>query len=99
MTAKWILPLVLLVSTKVFAYNFTQDFNDGFYWQSLVIPMTVVEADVNGGQYLKAIVDDAVDAWESSLGQQLWNISPIVQASDVGGNLIKWVSAQRISEL
>ncbi len=93
MTAKWILSLIFLITSNVFAYNFTDDFNNGFYWNTMPINFAVSEPNQQAGSFLKAMVEDAVDEWESSLGQQLWDIDPTVLAVNPGNrNLIRWSS-------
>ncbi len=91
MNVKWIFLSILFQSSVVFAYRFTDDFNNGFYWEGGPVTFTVVESNSTRAQLLKSVIESAIDEWEDSLGQQLWEVSPTVLANVEGGrNIIRW---------
>jgi hypothetical protein len=74
-----------------YAYQFTDDFADGFYWGSTPLTFAIAEPDAMKGQLLQQLVNQAVNAWEDGLGQNLWNIDASILPGVVAGrNLIRW---------
>jgi hypothetical protein len=88
--AKGLLPVLFLLITSAHAYNFVDDFDQGFYWNSIGIDLKVVEPDPNAGALLKAVVENAANAWNQALGQQLFTVDPTIYSSNPGGNIIRW---------
>ena len=88
-----IIPLLLmaiLLSSKVHAYAFTQDFQKGFYWQSFPIQMGKFVTDPNDGALLEQLTNQAVSDWENASGKNLWNFSAVQTSSAYSGNYIRW---------
>lgn len=71
MWIKWL--AVFLLSSPVFAYRFTTDFANGFYWQELPINITVVDSDPNRQAKILALSQAAISDWQQSSGLQLWD--------------------------
>ncbi|MGZ3787979.1 MAG: matrixin family metalloprotease [Bacteriovorax sp.] len=88
-----IIPLLLmaiLLSTTAHAYSFTQDFTKGFYWQSFPIKMAKFVTDPKDGALLEELTNQAVADWESVVGKNLWEMSPVQTGSSYSGNYIRW---------
>jgi Matrixin len=88
-----IIPLLLmaiLLSSKVSAYTFTQDFQKGFYWQSFPIQMSKFVTDPNDGVMLEELTNQAVQEWENASGKNLWNFNTVQTSSTYAGNYIRW---------
>ena len=78
---------LLIFSQSAFAYKFTKDFQNGFYWQNLPISITVVEnSDPSLKSTLETLTENAVNEWHQSTGLTLWNYQPGIQSS----NVIRW---------
>lgn len=87
------LPLSLMIalfSFKGFAYSYTQDYQRGIYWSSLPVQMTRFAVDSSDGALLQTIVDESVSEWESAIGKEIWQISPVQLSSNYSGNYIRW---------
>ena len=88
-----IIPLLLmaiLLSSKVEAYAFTQDFQKGFYWQSFPIQMSKFVTNPNDGALLEQLTNQAVADWENATGKNLWDFSAVQTTSTYSGNYIRW---------
>lgn len=83
MWIKWL--AVFLLSSPVWAYRFTTDFSNGFYWQEVPINISVIDSDPSRQAKILALSQAAISDWESSSGLQLWDY--------VGSgtkNIIRW---------
>lgn len=83
MWIKWL--AIFLLSTPVFAYRFTTDFNNGFYWQEIPINITVVDSNPTRQAKILSLAQAAISDWETSSGLKLWDY--------VGSgtkNIIRW---------
>lgn len=83
MWIKWL--SIFLLSSPVWAYRFTTDFSNGFYWQEVPINITVVDSDPARKAKILALSQAAIDEWQTSSGLQLWDY--------VGSgtkNIIRW---------
>ncbi len=92
-SAMSIIPLLLmaiLLSSKSYAYTFTQDFKNGFYWQSFPIQMNKFVTDPNDGVLLEQLTDEAVQDWEGAAGKNLWSFTTVQTSSAYSGNYIRW---------
>jgi len=88
-----VIPLLLmaiLLSSKVQAYSFTQDFKNGFYWHSFPIQMQKFVANPSDGVMLENLTNEAVQDWEAASGKSLWNFSAVQTTSTYSGNYIRW---------
>lgn len=82
--------MIALFSIEGKAYSLTQDFQRGAYWKTFPINMTRFSVDQNDGEALQFLVDEAVSEWESAIGKEIWNISPVENSSNYRGNYIRW---------
>lgn len=71
MWIKWL--SIFLLTTPVWAYRFTTDFSNGFYWQELPINITVVDSDEARKAKITALAQAAIDNWQTDSGLQLWD--------------------------
>jgi hypothetical protein len=78
------------LSTELFAYSFTTDFNQGFYWASLPIKMSKFAVDASEGQLLSNLVDQAENEWESVVGTEIWEMNSGYYTGGASGNNIRW---------
>lgn len=78
--------LGLTLTTPAFAWRFTQDFQNGFYWQTLPIPVTVIDSNPTRKAKLENFTKRAMREWEE-LGTDLdlWSYIP-----SGTGNVIRW---------
>lgn len=87
---KVLLAFFFSISTA-FAYTFTNDFRNGYYWGSYPIPLVVVAKTRAEGDNLRSILSDAVDEWEGAIGQDIWEISSnVVIGSGAAGNEVRF---------
>lgn len=84
--------MAILFSSKVHAYAFTSDYNKGFYWKSFPITMKRFVTDSSDASNLQTLTDQAVQEWESAIGQNVWALENVVQSSSYSGNYIRWSS-------
>lgn len=82
--------LLATMSTNANAYNFTSDFQKGFYWQSFPIKMSKFVTDPNDGALLEQLTNQAVAEWESVVGKKLWDYSSVQTSTTYSGNYIRW---------
>lgn len=75
--------------TQAQGYQLTEDFVNGFYWQSLPVNMLVIDSDSNRLSMLKRLTDEAVVTWENVGIQNLWTMSA-QQVASARGNSIRW---------
>ena len=61
------------LSTSAWAYKFTTDFQNGFYWQKTPINITVVDSDAKRKSMIEDLAQAAIDDWQTSSGLQLWD--------------------------
>ena len=88
-----IIPLLLmaiLLSPNVEAFTLTQDFNNGFYWQSFPIQMQKFVTNPSDGAMLEDLTNQAVQDWEDASGKNLWNFTAVQTSSAYSGNYIRW---------
>jgi hypothetical protein len=76
--------LLLFITGNAWAYRFTADFANGFYWASLPITVTVEDENPTRKTRLETLSRDAVGEWESRTGLSLWSF----QAGS--NNIIRW---------
>jgi Matrixin len=87
MWKKMLIPLML--SLPAWGYNLTQDFNNGFYWSSLPIKITVVESDSTKKSTMESLAKSAIGEWESRTGFNLWEFTQS-STSAASSNIIRW---------
>lgn len=75
---------------KARAYNFTRDFQNGFYWGGFPIGMAKFATNSSDGQLLASLVSQAEAAWENSVGRNLWDFSSGFSTGSPSGNHIRW---------
>lgn len=79
-----------LCSLSSWAFRYTKDFSDGFYWSSLPIQFIVMDTDSQRMNMIASIAQDAVSDWQEALLDNLWNVSS-QQGSPVSNrNIIRW---------
>lgn len=83
MWLKWI--VIFSVSTSAWAFRFTSDFQNGFYWASLPISITVVDSDPSRKAMLESLSQAAITTWEDSTGLSLWDYT-----GSGTKNIIRW---------
>ncbi|MBT3585913.1 MAG: matrixin family metalloprotease [Halobacteriovoraceae bacterium] len=82
---------LLTLSSKAFAFNFTVDFVNGFYWQGFPITMTRFVNDPADQDLLRDLTHQVEDAWEDVTGQDIWNYNEDVLVSTGHfGSYIRW---------
>ena len=87
---KWILILVMFVPTA-WGYRLTTDFLNGFYWASLPISITVVDADVTRKTLMESFSKKAIVEWQERTGLNLWTFQPSPnQGATLSSNTIRW---------
>ncbi len=82
----------LLGAGELYAYTFTEDFKQGFYWTSFPIGMEKFVVDPSEGPLLQQLVNQAENEWEDSVGMNIWDINPVKVTNELYGNYIKWSS-------
>ena len=85
-----LLLMAILLSEKVYAYSFTQDFTKGYYWHSFPIQMAKFVTNSSDGPLLEQLTNQAIADWESVVGKNLWDIGPVQNSSSYSGNYIRW---------
>lgn len=79
-----------LFSLSSWAFRYTKDFSDGFYWSSLPIQFIVMDTDSQRMNMIASIAQDAASDWQDALIDNLWNVSS-QQGSPVSNrNIIRW---------
>lgn len=76
--------------SEAWGFRFTSDFERGFYWGALPVRMDVVAANASDGNQLASLVSQAVNAWESSTGSEIWDLVSGWSGSSRTGNSIRW---------
>ncbi len=86
------LPLALLValSFRADAYVFTDDFKAGHYWQSFPLGISRFVADNSEGTLLEEVTRSAEEQWESAIGKNIWDLTPVIVSMSYSGNYIRW---------
>ncbi len=83
--------LLILFPIQVLAYNFTTDYNMGFYWKSFPIHIPRFAANASEGTQLQEITDRAEQAWEDIVATNLWTYDgDVIIGGPAGGNNIRW---------
>lgn len=82
--------LLFLFSLKAYAYSFTTDFNAGIYWSGFPIVAQKFAATEGEGQLLNSLVTQAENAWEDSVGREIWSIAGGFDLGSPSGNTIRW---------
>ena len=75
----------LLISSPAWAWKYTQDFANGFYWQSLPISISVVDANPTRKSNLERLSQMAIREWERGTDLDLW-----VPVGSGTSNIIRW---------
>ncbi len=82
---------IILGSSSVHAYDFTDDFENGFYWESFPIAFQKFVDSAAEGEVLNQLISTAENEWENTVGVNLWNVtSDYVVSSSHSGNHIRW---------
>lgn len=79
--------LFCMISAQALAWKPTTDFDQGFYWASLPVNLTVVDANSSRLQNLQQLVNTAAATWEAAVPRDLWGISG---SSSGGANVVRW---------
>ena len=79
--------LILIFVQSAHAYQFTRDFQNGFYWKDLPLNISVIEKEnPERKDLLDQLTLSAVQDWESATGLSIWNIVGEGKTS----NIIRW---------
>lgn len=73
-----------------FAWAFTEDFNQGYYWGSLPISFGKFVTNPSDGPLLAQLTDQAQQEWENAIGQEIWSTTPGYNVGGASGNHIRW---------
>lgn len=77
--------------SSALAYDFTDDFENGFYWESFPLGFQKFVNTSAEGEVLNQMVTAAENEWEDAVGVDLWNVaSEYVVSSSHSGNHIRW---------
>lgn len=82
--------LILFTIKATFPFSFTTDFGAGIYWQGFPIGAQKFVASAGEGELLSRLVSQAENAWEDSVGREIWNIPASYQQVPASGNSIRW---------
>tara|TARA_R110002072_G_scaffold1989_5_gene16645 strand:- start:101044 stop:101826 length:783 start_codon:yes stop_codon:yes gene_type:complete len=82
--------ILLLFTTNIQAYRFTSDFLNGFYWQSFPVQMQIFVNENSQGSLLSSLVNQAVNAWESEVGREIYSVPASYNVGSSFGNNIRW---------
>lgn len=77
--------LLLSLATPAWGYNLTEDFTNGFYWQSLPINVVVMDNDASRKSLLTDLAERAIGEWERKSGLSLWDLT-----GSGTKNIIRW---------
>lgn len=80
--------LLFFLSLPALAYEFTSDFQNGFYWAQLPINITVIENDPARKQRLEGFARNAIAVWEQETIYKSGIIQVLVLAILYAGLLI-----------
>lgn len=83
MWIKWL--IIFSLTMPAWGYNLTQDFVNGFYWQSLPINIVVEDSNSARKSLLKSLAQSAINEWEMKSGLSLWDIT-----GEGTNNIIRW---------
>lgn len=83
MLIKWLLCFSMVSSA--WAYNFTQDFTNGFYWATVPINVMVVDTNESRKSTIQRLAEQAISEWETKTGLSLWDVT-----SSGTSNIIRW---------
>jgi len=82
---------IFLGSSQSFAYDFTDDFENGIYWQSFPIAISKFVDSHSEGTVLANLLDQATNEWEDVSGMDIWSVVDGYQVSNsYSGNHIRW---------
>lgn len=86
----WPIFLILMSwSASSWGFNFTTDFNNGFYWSELPLKITVMESDSTRKSSLEKIVKNSISDWQAQTGLSIWSfLSSTTSAATQ--NVIRW---------
>lgn len=73
-----------------FAWAFTEDFKQGFYWGSLPISFAKFATNSSEGELLSRLTNEAQQEWEDIVGREIWSMSPGYSTGPGNGNHIRW---------
>lgn len=82
--------LFSILSSKAYAYTFTSDFKNGFYWNSFPIQMSKFATVSSDSAMLESLANQAVVDWEAVTGKDIWQMSAVQNSSSYSGNYIRW---------
>lgn len=86
----WIkLFLACVISAPAWGFRLTVDFDNGFYWASLPISITVLDQDPHRRSTIEAISLNAIREWEQKSGLKLWDFKNS-NGNSASSNIIRW---------
>lgn len=81
----------LLIKPSIgFAWAFTEDFKQGFYWGSFPISLGKFVTNPSDGALLAQLTDQAQQEWENAVGKEIWSTTPGYNVGAASGNHIRW---------
>jgi len=82
--------MAILFSLNLEAYSFTSDYQKGFYWRAFPVAIKRFATNTTDANFLQTLADQAVEEWEDAVGQDIWDLSSVVQSTSYSGNYIRW---------
>ncbi len=79
-----------LAPGKGFAWSFTEDFKQGFYWGSFPISFGKFATSAGDGALLAQLTEEAQQEWENAVGREIWAMTPGYVLGNGSGNHIRW---------
>ncbi len=73
-----------------FAWAFTEDFKQGYYWGSVPVALGKFATSPSDGDLLSRLTQEAQQEWEDQAGRELWSVSPGYSTNGPSGNHIRW---------
>ncbi|MBT3983686.1 MAG: matrixin family metalloprotease [Bacteriovoracaceae bacterium] len=80
----------LFNSNDALSYNYTTDFQSGYYWGSLPITLNKFVIDSSEGPLLESLVNESIEEWNTSAGRTIWETTPGYSQGPYTGNYIRW---------
>lgn len=88
---KRLILMSLFITLSSYAFQFTQDLQNGFYWRGFPIGMSKLVTDPSQGPLLNDLTNRAVAEWENAIGADIWDVGTGFQVTgSFSGNYIRW---------
>lgn len=80
--------LIFTASIEVFAYEQTEDFKSGFYWEKFPLKVHVLDPDNAESSRLNGLLERSFNEWEKQVDQDIWELSE----NALMVNTVRWSS-------